>query len=281
MRRIVANYLHLTLIVLALSFLSVPTGLLALEKPGDELKEVGVSTELGTRVDLDLQFTNSEGNLVKLGSLFTKNRPAVIVPVYYSCPRLCGLVLKGVTKLLNAVPLELGEDYQVITVSFDTSETPKIANKRAKEYISQLDSKQNSAAGWHFLVGDDANVSALMKQIGFNYRPDGGEFAHTAAIMLLTPNGEVSQYFTGISFPASDVRLALIDASRGNIGTAFDHLLLYCFRFDPTKGKYTWAVVNLMRVVGALSILLLGGLVVSLRWRERRARSGKHSRSAV
>lgn len=230
---------------------------------------MGLSTSLGQPVDLGLEFTDSEGQKVRLKELSLKQRPLIIVPVYYSCPRLCGLLMSGVRDLLNQIELKIGQDYSVIAVSFNSEDRPEQAARRKLQYTKDFKGHGDLAAGWHFLVGEQDQIDLLMNQIGFNYRPDGKEFAHTSAMILLTPNGEISQYFTGIDFSAWDTKLALIEASQGNIGSALDHALLFCFRFDPSKGKYTWAAVNVMRAGGVLTLVLLVALIVTLKWRER------------
>ncbi|MBX7137993.1 MAG: SCO family protein [Oligoflexia bacterium] len=241
----------------------------AVEKPEEVVPELALTTQLGAKVDLELPFTDSDGTAVKLREVLLNGRPTVIVPVYYQCPRLCGYTLSGVVSLLNTIELTLGKEYNVVTVSFDATEGPALAAKRRDQYISRLTKTDAVAGAWHFLVGGGASVDALMQQIGFHFRKDNGEFAHTAALILLTPQGEISQYFTGIDFSAWDVRLALIEASKGAIGSTLDHVYLFCFRFDPLKGKYTWAAYAMLKAGGALTILLLGGLIFTLLRRER------------
>lgn len=248
-------------------FIILPFQLLATENPEESLKRAGLSTLLGKKVDLNLTFTESTGTERPLRDFFSDGKPVIMVPVYYGCPRLCGLVLDGVVSLLNKLTLNLGQDYRVVTVSFDDTETPELAKERLTKYHPLL--TRGEVADWHFLVGKESSVKSLMEQIGFNFERDGSEFVHSAAIMLLTPEGQISQYFTGIDFPAWDLRLALVEASQGNVGSALDHVFLFCFRFDQIKGKYTWAVYNLLKVVGVLTIVLLGGLVFSLLRKER------------
>lgn len=257
------------LLSLLLSFTLFLSPALALEKPGEQLEEVGLDTELGAQVDLSLTFTDSTGKEAQLRDFTQNRRPIVIVPVYFSCPRLCGLLLAGVRDLLNEVDLELGKDYSILAVSFNEDDTPKKATARKVQYTKSFTGKGDPETGWSFLVGNDEQIDQLMNQIGFNYKPDGKEFAHTAAMILLTPNGQISQYFTGIDFSPWDTKLALVEASQGSIGSAIDHALLYCFRFDPTKGKYTWAAFGIMRAGGILTLVLLTGLIFMLRRRER------------
>ncbi len=247
--------------------LLAPTLSQALEKPEQELSQVGLTTKLGDKIDLNLSFSDEQGNPVTAREVVRDGRPFIIVPAYYHCPRMCGLVLKGVKELVSKLELKLNEDYRVITVSFDTGDTPERAREMTASFHEGL-APGAAAPGWRFLTGKDPAVSSLMNQIGFHFAPDRGEFAHTAAIMILTPDGQISQYFTGITFSPRDVKLALVEAGRGSIGTAVDHFLLFCFRFDQTKGRYTWAAYNLMRLGGALSLAVLVGVVVFLRRRE-------------
>jgi len=251
--------------------------LLAIEKPGEDLKEVGLLTNPGDQIDPELSFQDSFGNEVTLNDYLGSGHPLIVVPSFYNCPRLCGLVLNGLTELLNKLDLEMGQDYQVVVVSFDSTETPEHATKIREKYLSMFNGKGDPATGWHYLVGNEDSVSQLMGQLGFKYVPDGDDFAHAAAIMLLTPEGKISQYFTGISFPDWDVRLALVEASKGAIGSALDQVMLFCFRFDPTKGRYTWFAMNVMRAGGSLTLLLLGGLMFIL-WRRERKQKVSNSK---
>jgi protein SCO1/2 len=234
----------------------------AVEKPEEVLnKEVGVFTELGAKVDLNREFTDVYGEIKKLGQFATPGKPLLIAPVYYKCPRLCGLLLNGVYDLLNELTLTLGEDYSVLVVGFDPTETPADARKVMDKFNPKLEgAAKGREAGVHYLVGSPENVRALMTELGFKFLKDGEDFAHSAAVMILTSTGDISQYFTGIMFPSWDVRLSLIEASKGVVGSAMDHFLLYCFRFDSLKGRYTWAVVSVIRVGGALTLIGLAAV---------------------
>jgi protein SCO1/2 len=246
---------------LAIGALCTPaTTLMAIEKPGEVIdKDIGVFTELGTKVDLSRQFTNANGERRPLREFAQPGKPILIAPVYYKCPRLCGLLLDGVYALLNEIPLKLSSDFSVLVVGFDPSEKPQDALEVMTKFNARLvgDAARHSNA-IQYLVGGPEEVTGLMRELGFKFMKDGADFAHSAAVMILTPTGEISQYFTGIMFSPWDVRLSLVEASKGGIGTAVDHLLLYCFRFDPLQGKYTWAVVGLLRVGGALTLIGLG-----------------------
>ncbi len=233
----------------------------SLESGKDALGNAGITTQLGTTVDLSQNFTDSNGKTGQLSSFLQSGKPLILVPVYYECPRLCGLVLKGVVSLLNKLQLELGKDYEVITISFNSTETPELASKRAKDYRAQYIKPDLAEKYWHFFVGDSKSVDTLMNQIGFKYAPDGEEFSHSTAIMILTPEGNISQYFTDINFPSWDVKLSLVEASKGQIGSPIDHFLLFCFKFDPSKGKYTWAAWNFVRV-GVLICMILSVWII-------------------
>jgi protein SCO1/2 len=245
----------------------------ALEQPGQVLdKEVGIFTQLGARVDLSREFTDVSGQTKPLRDFATPGKPILIAPVYYKCPRLCGLLLDGVYNLLNEIPLQLSTDFSVLVVGFDPQETAADAVKVMNKFNAKLiGDPATRTSAIHYLVGGEEQVRGLMGELGFKYMRDGEDFAHSAALMILTPTGEISQYFTGIMFSPWDVRLALVEASKGGIGTAVDHLLLYCFRFDPLQGKYTWAVVGLLRVGGALTLIGLG-IIYFIFARKRRFR---------
>lgn len=239
----------------------------AIEHPEQVLdNEVGIFTVLGTKVDLNRQFTDSDGRKATLREFAHPDKPIVVVPVYYRCPRLCGLLLDGVATLVSAMSLSLGQEYSVLAVSFNPIEISNEARLTQEKFRPRMTGEAaRGYASFKFLVGDEGNVKALMDQIGFKYIPDGQDFAHSAAIMILTPSGEISQYFTGIEFSPWDVRLALIEASNGGVGTAVDHLLLYCFRFDQLQGKYTWAVLGLLRIGGVLTLLGLASVFIFVR----------------
>lgn len=243
----------------------------AIEDPGAmAAQDVGIFTQLGAQVDLNRPFTDVNGVTKPLKEFALPGRPIVIAPVYYKCPRLCGLLLNGVYDLINELPLKLSNEYSVLVVGFDPTETPADAKVVMDKFNARLTGDARAGSGAiHYLVGSPENVSALMNELGFKFAKDGVDFAHSAAVMILTSTGLISQYFTGIMFPSWDVRLSLVEASKGGIGTAIDHFLLYCFRFDAVQGRYTWAVRGLLRVGGALTLIGLG-LVYYLFVRNRR-----------
>ncbi len=255
--------LHIIRFGLLLAFL-VPTAAIGVENPGENLKPLELSTQLGDPVSGDTTFLNQRGEEVQISKLVAQ-KPTILVPAYYTCPRLCGLLLTSVQELLQKLSLSLKEDYQVVTVSFDPEDTPERAKTQFEKFAAPFEGAEN----WHFLSGSEQDIFRLMKSIGFKYFEDKGEFAHTAAIFILTAEGQISQYFTGLQFPPRDVRLALVEASSGQIGSPLDQVLLYCYRFDPTKGKYTLAAFNVVRAGGAAALVFLVGLIVRLRMKER------------
>lgn len=241
--------------------------LYALEKPGEELKDIGAFPELGSNIDINSKLIDANGKEVTIKSFLSDNKPIILVPAYFRCPSLCGLVHKGISKLINNLKLSLNSDYQVLTYSFDPKETYDLAKAKSDNFKKTLTIAEENKKGWHFLVGEEDVISKLNQQLGFHFKEDKGEYAHTAVAYIITPEGKISQYFTGITFPPFDLKLALLEASEGRIGSAFDRVLLYCFRFDPTKGKYTWAAFGLMRAGGVLTLIFLVWLLVSL-WRK-------------
>jgi len=268
-----SKFFHLALVGLFLfaAQLITPQTAVATTKPEAVPETSGIVQHLNTQVDLNLPFTNAESKTAPLKDFFVSGRPAIIVPVYYDCPRLCAYTLQGVKKLIDDLDFRLGKDYRVIAVSIDPSETPKQAASRKSETVDGVKDAAAAAEGLEFLVGSAESVQSLMTQLGFNFQADGAEFSHTAGIMLITPAGKVSRYFFGIEFPAQDVRYAMIEAAYGRIGGLAEHIFLYCFRFDPTKGKYTLVVWNLMRA-GCLAVVVgMVLLLISLKVKEKRA----------
>ena len=230
----------------------------AINQPGEELADIKISTTLGTQVDLALKFTDSSGRAVQLREVISPNLPVIVTPVYYKCRSLCGLLINGFIALLEKLDLKLGRDYRIITVSFNSAESPTLAHEKSQTILKALSGTIDSLDGWSFLVGNEESVSSLMRQLGFAYQRDGEDISHSPAIFVLTPNGKISQYFTGIDFSPRDVRLSLVEASNGSIGNIVDHVFLYCFRFDATKGQYTFVAFNALRIGGVLTLLAMG-----------------------
>jgi protein SCO1/2 len=226
------------------------------------LTNVGIEQRLDAQVPPDLAFVDETGRSVKLGDYFGK-KPLVLNLVYYNCPMLCGEELAGLTAAMRVVKFDLGNEFDVITVSFNPKETPALAAAKKQEYLKRY-GRPNAAAGWHFLTGSAESINVLTRAVGFQYQYDASknQYAHATAIMVLTPQGRISRYFYGVDFPPKDLRMGLVEASQGKIGNAVDQVLLYCYHYDPAAGKYGAVVSNMLKIGGALTILLLAGMIL-------------------
>jgi len=188
------------------------------------------------------------------------------VPVYYRCPRLCSLTLNELSNTIDDLDLSLGEDFSIVTASFNPEEGPELAEAKGSAYHDTLENQPANFTSWPFVVGSPESVEKLMTQIGFNYAADGADFSHASVYMVASPEGKITRYFYGFPIKTQNLRLALVDASEGIIGSTLDKILLYCFRFDHIKGQYTLAILNLSRVVGAISLLSVTALILKLRF---------------
>lgn len=246
--------------------------------PGDvppvALEEVRIEEKLGNALPLDSVLTDGEGKPYPLRQVFDGHHPVVLALVYYDCPMLCGLILSGMAKAMRENGLELGKDYQAVTISFDPGEKPVQGAERRRGYLQSM-GRPDSGPDWPFLVGAGETTRRIADAAGFYYKRDpvSGEWAHMAAIFVLTPDGKVSRYLYGIEYPPKDFRLALVEAGAGKVGTTFDRLLLTCFRYDSASRKYEPYAFGILRAGGAAALLGLGGLIAALVWRERRARA--------
>ena len=241
---------------------------------GPEPPPVSWSQELGAEIPLDARFLDHEGHALALRECFG-DRPVVLALVYYECPMLCGLVLEGLVKALRAVDFTTGEDFDVLVVSIDPGETPALAAAKRASALGAfgLAADAPAAAAWRFLVGEEREIRALASAVGFGYSyvPERDEWAHAAGITVLTSRGRVARVLFGVEFAPRDLRLALVEASQGTIGTPIDQVLLRCFHYDPTRGKYGLAILTLVRALGTLTVLVLGAFVVRHILRERRS----------
>jgi protein SCO1/2 len=225
------------------------------------LKKVGIDQKLDAQVPLGLKFKDETGKTVKLADYFGK-RPVILAPVYYECPMLCTEILNGLVRSLKAVTFNPGQEYDVVVFSFDARDTVGLAAAKKQSYMRRYD-RAGTEAGWHFLTGDPDSIKALTAAIGFRYVWDAhsNQFAHASGVMVLTPQGRISKYFYGIEYASKDIRLGLIEAAQNKIGTPVDQLLLFCYHWDASSGRYTATVMNLLRAVGAATIVFLGGFV--------------------
>lgn len=236
----------------------------------DELKKVQFDQKLGIQVPLDLPFRDEGGRAVRLSQYFD-GRPVVLALVYYECPMLCTQALNGLVKSLKLLSLEPGRDFTILTVSFNPRETPALAAEKKAHYVPQI-KKAGAEAGWHFLTGDEGAIRLLTDTVGFHYVYDEPtqQYAHPTGIVVLTPEGTTSKYIYGIDYGPRDLRLALVEASNHKVGTPVDRLLLYCYHYDPTKGKYGLVLLNVIRLGGLVTIACLGGFLLLMWRREKR-----------
>jgi len=228
------------------------------------LQNVGIEQKLDGQVPPDLAFVDDSGRPVKLGDYFGK-KPLILNLVYYNCTMLCGEVLAGLSGAMRLVKFDVGNQFDVVTVSFDPRETPAMAAAKKADYVKRY-GRPGAAAGWHFLTGSPESINALTKAVGFQYQYDAArnQYAHATAIMVLTPQGRISRYFYGVDFAPKDLRMGLVEASQDKIGNPIDQVLLYCYHYDPVTGKYGAVVSNMLKVGGGLTILLLGGMLLIL-----------------
>jgi protein SCO1 len=236
------------------------------------LRDVGFDQRLGQALPLDLAFRDEAGREVRLGEYFGK-RPVVLSLVYYECPMLCTLTLNGLVSALGVLPWTPGQEFELVTVSFDPKETPAQAAAKKKAYLARY-KKPEAAAGWHFLTGDEAALRALTQAVGFRYAWDqqSRQFAHPAGLVVTTPDGRLARYLFGIEYAPKDLRLALVEASEGTVGGPVDQILLFCYQYDPATGRYGAVLMRLVRLGGVLTLLALGAFfVVSLRRDRARA----------
>jgi protein SCO1 len=225
------------------------------------LQNVGFEPPLNAQLPLDLAFRDETGRTVQLREYFTQ-KPVLLALVYYGCPMLCNQTEQGVVGTLRMLSFNPGRDYEVVFVSFDPRESPDMAAQKKESAMTHF-RRPETATGWHFLTGSKESIDALTKGANFRYSFDqkSNLFAHASGIMLLTPDGRISRYFYGVEYPSRDVRLGLVDASQGKIGTPVDRALLFCYQYDPTSARYSASILKLIRLGGVLTIL---GLVAAM-----------------
>jgi protein SCO1 len=242
------------------------------------LLNVGFEPPLNGQIPLDLPFRDETGADVRLRQYFARQKPVLLALVYYTCPMLCDQVQMGVVGSLKMLSFNAGQDFDVVFVSFDPKDSPESAAKKKYSLLSHYNRPQ-TAGGWHFLSGSQESIDALTKAANFRYSYDAqsGVFAHASGIMLLTPDGRISRYFYGVEYPSRDVRLGLVDASAGKIGTPVDHLLLFCFHYDPSSARYSAAILTIIRLGGAATILVLIAGFLIFRRRDVRAALGRRA----
>jgi protein SCO1/2 len=239
------------------------------------LQNVGFEPPLNGQMPLDLPFRDETGRSVQLRDYFGQQKPVVLAFVYYSCPMLCDQVEQGVVGVLRMLAFNPGRDYEVVFVSFDSRDTPELAAEKKKKALVHF-RRPETDSGWHFLTGSEESIEAATKAADFRFTFDAKNnlFAHASGVMLLTPDGHISRYFYGVEYPGRDMRFGLVDASAGKIGTPIDHVLLFCYHYDPATATYSASILKIIRLGGVLTVLcIVGGILISRR-RETRAAGG-------
>ena len=236
--------------------------------PGS-FEEIGIDQRLGEQLPLDLVFNDENGKPVPLRNYFGE-KPVILSLVYYECPMLCTQVLNGLLRSLRVLSLDIGKEFEVVTVSFDPGETFELAAAKKKEYLRSY-GREGAGRGWHFLTGSDDQIDRLTRALGFRYQydPETDEYIHSSGIMVLTPQGKLARYFYGIEYAPKDLRLGLIESATDKIGSPIDQVLLLCYSYDPESGKYGLVIVNSIRIAGLATVAILAGFIVTMIRRER------------
>lgn len=244
-------------------------------KVPDELKGIGVTEHLGEQVAIqDLKFQDELGKDVKLAQYFKGNRPVLLTLVYYECPNLCTFVLNALVDTMKGIPFTPGKEFDIVTVSINPKEKPEIAAKKKEAYLESYGRKE-AASGWHFLTGQEAQIQALAKQVGFGYRwdPNEQQYAHSAVLFLLSPDGKITRYLYGIAWQPRDLKFALMEASQGRVGSVVDRILLFCYQYNPMTRKYSLYLTKVMQAGSAGSVLFVSGYMAVFWRRQRRGKS--------
>lgn len=237
-------------------------------------RNVGVDEHLNLQLPIDLRFYDENGQYTTLGQILRPGHPMILQLGYLECPMLCDVISRGVVDSARKIDLGIGTDYDFTFVSIDPSDTPSLATLKRNSYVTEYD-RDGSRPGFHVLVGKPSEIEQLSAAAGFRYQPaDNGQFAHPAVVMVITPEGKISRYLYGVTFPPQVLRLSLVEASQGKIGSTVDQILLICLHWDPTAGKYSMAAMNLVRVGGVITVMVLGGAIF---WMVKR---GSHPQTA-
>lgn len=234
------------------------------------LRDVGIDQKLNEPAPLDLVFRDETGRSVPLREYFGE-KPVILSLVYYECPMLCTMVLNGLVRSLRTLSFDVGEEFTVLTVSFNPKETPAQAAEK-KQIALESYGRPGAASGWHFLTGEETSIRQLTQAVGFRYTydPETQQFAHASGIMVLTPQGKLARYFYGIEYAPKDLRLGLVEASEGKVGSPVDQVLLLCYHYDPVTGKYGVVIMNVLRLAGIATVLALGTFMFVMFRRDRR-----------
>jgi protein SCO1/2 len=248
--------------------MSEPTGLPA------ALTTVGIEQKLGSQLPLETELKDEDGKIVKLGDYFRSGRPVIVAFVYFECPMLCNQVLNGLTGSLKGINLDAGRDFDIVAISFDAREfdKPGLARNKKAGYVERY-GRAGAEKGWHFLAGNQDSIDKVTSAAGFSYKWDekSDQFAHAAGVMIATPDGKLSRYFYGIDYSPKDIKFGLMESAENKVGSPAEKLLLYCFHYDPSTGKYGLAVLRLMRLGGIATVLGLGAMAFVF-WRRNKKR---------
>ena len=270
------SYLLIATICLLAAAATAQTHLQNTDARGEPLPEdlvgVGVTEHLDDQVPLDIPFLDENGQPVTLAKYFGDGRPVILNLGYMGCPMLCGLVSNGMIDGMNGMEHTAGEEYRVLSVSIDHTETPTLAKAKKQGYLAQYD-RPAAAQGWHWLTGREDQIRRLTDAVGFGFRwnDDRKEYAHAAVLVVLSPDGRVMRYLYGIQFDPRTMELSLIEAGDGKTGSSLDRFLLFCFHYDAESGRYGPAARNIMKAGGALTLIVVIGMILGFRYRERRA----------
>jgi protein SCO1 len=239
------------------------------------LRDVGFDQRLGETLPLDASFRDETGRAVRLGDYFGR-RPVVLSLAYYGCPMLCTLSLNGLASALQVLSFDAGREFEVVTVSFEPKETPAMAAAAKNVYVERY-KRPSAAGGWHFLTGDAAAIAAVTRAVGFRYAWDEEtrQYAHPAGIVVATPEGRIARYLYGVEYAPKDLRLGLVEASAGRVGSPVDQFLLYCYQYDPVRGRYGAAIMRTLRALGVLTVVSLAAFIAVMRRRETAAARGE------
>ena len=241
-----------------------------------ELKGVDIIEHLDAKLPLDIVFTNEAGQPVRLGEYFKRERPVVLQIGYMKCPMLCGLVLNGAVDAFTELDWSIGNEYEVICISIDPSETADLARAKKEGYVAVY-GRPGAAQGFHLLTGNAGASKAVADAVGFEYRrQEDGEFAHAAAIFVITPDGRIGRYIYGTKFDPAHLRMALLEASQGKIGTTLDRFILWCHMYDPNAGSYVVAAMRVMQIAGVVTLAVVGGGLLYFWRRERHQHHARH-----
>jgi protein SCO1/2 len=232
--------------------------------PQDLIKKVGFDQHLDEQVPLNLTFTDSTGQAVRLEDFFN-DKPVILSLGYYECPVLCSFARNGLFESLKKLDFTVGEEFEVLVVSIDPAETPEIADVKKQISITEY-GRSTPKDAWHFLVGDEDDIQQLAQAIGFRYTydPKIDQYLHPTGIVVLTPQGKIARYFFGLDYPSRDLRLGLVEADANKIGSPVDQLLLMCYHYDPVTGEYSLLITNVIRIAGLVTVMVLGGFLLAM-----------------